>query len=212
MTQRDGSPESRESSLNLPLEGGDRSDGHRSTDAKQIATLGGGCFWCLEAVYDELNGVESVTSGYAGGDVVDPSYEAVCMGTTGHAEVVQIAFDASVVSFRELIEVFFTIHDPTTLNRQGPDAGTQYRSVIFYDDAEQERVAEDVIREITGAALWQDPIVTEVTPLARFYEAEEYHQKYFEKNPFQPYCLVMIRPKVAKLRKEFLSKLKKQTA
>ena len=212
MTQRGGPSESREPPLNLPLGGGDGPEGHRRADGKQLATVGGGCFWCLEAVYDELNGVESVTSGYAGGDVADPSYEAVCMGTTGHAEVVQIAFDGSVVSFRELLEVFFTIHDPTTLNRQGSDAGTQYRSAIFYHDAEQERLAEDVIKDVTNRGVWKDPIVTQVAPLTHFYEAEEYHQRYFEKNPYQPYCLVMIRPKVAKLRKEFLSKLKKQTA
>ena len=181
-------------------------------DGKQFATLGGGCFWCLEAVYDELTGVEMVVSGYAGGHVTDPSYAEVCSETTGHAEVVQIAFDPAVVSFKELIEVFFTIHDPTTLNRQGPDAGTQYRSAIFYHDMGQKRVAEDVMREISGAELWKDPIVTEVTPLETFYEAEEYHQKYFEKNPFQPYCLAIVRPKVAKFRKRYISRLKKQPA
>ena len=189
-----------------------QNDGHQTSDGKQLATLGGGCFWCLEAVYDELNGVEKVVSGYAGGHVVDPSYEAVCNGTTGHAEVVQITFDPAVVSFKELLEVFFTIHDPTTRDRQGPDVGTQYRSAIFYHDVEQQQVAEHVIRDITTAALWHDPIVTEVTPLDTFYEAEDYHQDYFANNPFQPYCLALIRPKVAKFRKEFLSRLKKQTA
>lgn len=189
-----------------------QNDGQRTTDGKQLATLGGGCFWCLEAVYDELNGVETVVSGYTGGHVVDPSYEAVCNGTTGHAEVVQITFDQAVVSFKELLEVFFTIHDPTTRDRQGPDVGTQYRSAIFYHDDDQKRIAEDVIREITSAALWHDPIVTEVTTLNTFYEAEDYHQDYFANNPFQPYCSALIRPKVAKFRKEFLSRLKKQTA
>ena len=169
-----------------------------------------GAFWCLEAVYNELRGVESVVSGYAGGHDPDPTYEAVCSETTGHAEVVQIAFDPDMVSFRELLEVFFTIHDPTTLNRQGNDVGTQYRSAIYYHDEEQRLVAEEVIEEMTVAGLWDDPIVTEVTALDTFYEAEEYHQQYFEKNPFQPYCFVVVRPKVSKFRKKFISKLKKQ--
>ncbi len=185
-------------------------NGSRMSDGRQTATLAGGCFWCLEAVYNELLGVESVVSGYAGGEDPDPTYETVCSGTTGHAEVVQIAFDPEDVSFRELLEVFFTIHDPTTLNRQGNDVGTQYRSAIFYHDEEQRLISEDVIEEMTVAGLWDDPIVTEVTALDTFHEAEEYHQRYFEKKPFQPYCFVVVRPKVSKFRKKFVSKLKKQ--
>ena len=185
-------------------------NGSRSSDGILLATLAGGCFWCLEAVYNELRGVESVVSGYAGGHDPNPTYEAVCSETTGHAEVVQIAFDPDMVSFRELLEVFFTIHDPTTLNRQGNDVGTQYRSAVYYHDEEQRLIAEEVIEEMTGAGLWDDPIVTEITALDKFYEAEEYHQQYFEKNPFQPYCFVVVRPKVSKFRKKFVSKLKKQ--
>ena len=185
-------------------------NGSRSSDGYPLATLAGGCFWCLEAVYNELRGVESALSGYAGGHDPDPTYEAVCSGTTGHAEVVQIAYDPDMVSFRELLEVFFTIHDPTTLNRQGNDVGTQYRSAIYYHDEEQRLIAEEVIEEMTVAGLWDDPIVTEVTALDTFYEAEEYHQQYFEKNPYQPYCFVVVRPKVSKFRKKFVSKLKKQ--
>ena len=185
-------------------------NGSRSSDGYRLATLAGGCFWCLEAVYNELRGVESVVSGYAGGHDPDPTYEAVCSETTGHAEVVQIAFDPDMVSFRELLEVFFTIHDPTTLNRQGNDVGTQYRSAIYYHDEQQRLIADEVIEEMTVAGLWDDPIVTEVTALDTFYEAEEYHQQYFEKNPFQPYCFVVVRPKVSKFRKKFISKLKKQ--
>ena len=187
-----------------------QTNGSRSSDGYPLATLAGGCFWCLEAVYNELRGVESVVSGYAGGHDPDPTYETVCSGTTGHAEVVQIAFDPDMVSFRELLEVFFTIHDPTTLNRQGNDVGTQYRSAIYYHDEEQRLIADEVIEEMSVAELWDDPIVTEVTALDSFYEAEEYHQQYFEKNPFQPYCFVVVRPKVSKFRKKFVSKLKKQ--
>jgi peptide-methionine (S)-S-oxide reductase len=175
----------------------------------EIATLAGGCFWCLEAVYDELRGVKSVESGYAGGHVENPSYKAVCTGTTGHAEVVQIAFDPDVVSFKELLEVFFTIHDPTTLNRQGADVGTQYRSAIFYHSPEQKAIAEEVIAEITEAGLWDNPIVTEVTELDTFYPAEGYHQEYFVNNPDQGYCRVVIAPKVAKFRKKYFDRLKK---
>ena len=187
-----------------------QNNGSRSSDGYPLATLAGGCFWCLEAVFNELRGVESVVSGYAGGHDPDPTYETVCSGTTGHAEVVQIAFDPDMVSFRELLEVFFTIHDPTTLNRQGNDVGTQYRSAIYYHDEEQRLTADEVIEEMTVAELWDDPIVTEVTALDNFYEAEEYHQQYFKKNPFQPYCFVVVRPKVSKFRKKFVSKLKKQ--
>jgi peptide-methionine (S)-S-oxide reductase len=176
----------------------------------QTATLAGGCFWCLEAVYDELKGVHSVESGYAGGHVDNPSYRAVCSGTTGHAEVVQIKFDPNVVSYRDLLNVFFTIHDPTTLNRQGNDIGTQYRSAIFYHDEEQKKIAGEVIRDLNAQKLWDNPIVTEVTKLDKFYVAEDYHQEYFARNPYQPYCQVVVAPKVAKFRKHFLQMLKKE--
>jgi peptide-methionine (S)-S-oxide reductase len=179
-------------------------------DSREAATLGGGCFWCLEAVYEQLRGVEKVESGYAGGAVPNPTYEQVCRGTTGHAEVVQITFDPEAISFRELLEVFFTIHDPTTLNRQGADVGSQYRSAIFYHDEGQKTTAGQVIQEITEAGLWGEPVVTEVVPLATFYKAEEYHQEYFRRNPYQSYCQVVIVPKVAKLRRRYVSKLKKQ--
>jgi peptide-methionine (S)-S-oxide reductase len=176
----------------------------------QTATLAGGCFWCLEAVYDELKGVHSVESGYAGGHVDNPSYRAVCSGTTGHAEVVQVRFDPSVVSYRDLLNVFFTIHDPTTLNRQGADIGTQYRSAVFYHDEEQKKIAEEVIRDLDAQKIWDNPIVTEVTPFDKFYVAEDYHQEYFARNPYQPYCQVVVAPKVSKFRKHFIEMLKKQ--
>ena len=176
---------------------------------RETATLGGGCFWCLEAVYDDLRGVESVVSGYAGGRVPNPAYEAVCAGTTGHAEVVQITYDPSEVSFRELLDVFFTIHDPTTLNRQGADVGTQYRSAIFYHDDEQKRVAEEAIRDLEAEAVWESPVVTRLEPLTEFYPAEDYHQEYFARNPRAGYCQVVIAPKVSKFRKQYLSRLKK---
>jgi peptide-methionine (S)-S-oxide reductase len=176
---------------------------------REIATLGGGCFWCLEAVYDELLGVEDVVSGYSGGAVINPTYQQVCTGTTGHAEVVQLTFDPSVVSFREILEIFFTIHDPTTLNRQGADVGPQYRSAVFYHTPEQRATAEQVIAELNAAQLWDAPIVTEVTPFQAFYRAEEYHQEYFQRNPGQGYCRVVIAPKVAKFRQKYLAKLKK---
>jgi peptide-methionine (S)-S-oxide reductase len=179
-----------------------------TSSTKEIATLGGGCFWCLEAVYDELNGVERVESGYAGGAMPNPSYEAVCSGTTGHAEVVQIGFDPQVVSFKEILEVFFTIHDPTTLNRQGADVGTQYRSAIFYHTPEQQAIAAQVIQELTEAGLWKSPIVTEVVPLTAFYRAEDYHQEFFQQHPEQLYCQFVVSPKIAKFRKAFLAKLK----
>lgn len=174
----------------------------------EVATLGGGCFWCLEAVYDQLKGVISVESGYSGGDVANPTYQAVCSGNTGHAEVVRITFDPKIVSFRELLEIFFTIHDPTTLNRQGADVGTQYRSVIFYHSPEQEKVARELISELDQAKLWPNPIVTEVTPIPNFYVAEDYHQEYFANNARQPYCQIVIAPKVAKFRKQYFDKLK----
>jgi peptide-methionine (S)-S-oxide reductase len=177
-------------------------------DGLEVATLGGGCFWCLEAVYEQLIGVEQVESGYAGGTVDNPSYQQVCTGSTGHAEVVQVTFDPQVVSYAELLRVFFTIHDPTTLNRQGADIGTQYRSAIFYHDEGQRAAAERVIKEITAAGVWEDPIVTEVTPLKAFYRAEDYHQEYYRRNPGQGYCRVVIAPKVAKFRKQYLEKLK----
>jgi peptide-methionine (S)-S-oxide reductase len=179
------------------------------TVQKEIATLGGGCFWCVETVFNNLQGVESAVSGYSGGAAPNPSYKQVCSGTTGHAEVVQVTFDPSVVSFRQILEVFFTIHDPTTLNRQGNDIGTQYRSAIFYHSPEQKATAEEVIREFTSAKMWGNPIVTEVTPFQAFYPAEDYHQRYFENNPDQPYCRMVVAPKVAKFRKHYLSRLKK---
>jgi peptide-methionine (S)-S-oxide reductase len=182
----------------------------RANGSREVATLAGGCFWCLEAVYDELKGVESVVSGYAGGTVENPSYAQVCSGRTGHAEVVQITFDPREISYKELLEVFFTIHDPTTLNRQGHDVGTQYRSAIFYHSPEQREIAEQTIAEITASKIWGGRIVTEVKPLTAFYPAEEYHQEYFVRNPDQPYCTVVIAPKVAKARKNFLAKLKRQ--
>ena len=175
----------------------------------QVAILAGGCFWCLEAVFDDLKGVESVESGYSGGHAQNPTYAQVCNGDTGHAEVVRVTFDPAVMSFADLLKVFFTIHDPTTLNRQGNDVGTQYRSAIFYHDDEQKKIAEEVVREIGAAKIWDDPIVTEVTPFEKFYIAEDYHQEYFKKNPFQGYCRVVIAPKVAKFRKQFVDRLKK---
>jgi peptide-methionine (S)-S-oxide reductase len=174
----------------------------------ETAVLGGGCFWCLEAVYNELRGVERVISGYAGGRVPHPSYEQVCTGRTGHAEVVQVTFDPAQLAYRDLLEVFFTIHDPTTLNRQGADVGTQYRSIILYQTPEQEQTARAVIAEINASGIWPNPIVTQVEPLDRFYPAEAYHQNYFERNPYQPYCQIVIAPKVAKARQKFLARLK----
>jgi peptide-methionine (S)-S-oxide reductase len=174
----------------------------------QITTLAGGCFWCLEAVFDQMKGVQSVESGYMGGKSTDPTYEAVCSGTTGHAEVVQVAFDPKVVSFREVLEIFFAIHDPTTLNRQGNDVGTQYRSAIFYHSPEQKKIAEEVIAQFTKEKIFDRPIVTEVIEAGPFYLAEEYHQEYFARNPYQPYCTYIVNPKVVKFRKQFAAKLK----
>ena len=176
---------------------------------REIATLAGGCFWCLEAVYLELRGVLGVQSGYAGGHVPQPSYELVCTGTTGHAEVVQVTFDPDEISYRDLLDVFFTIHDPTTLNRQGNDVGTQYRSAIFYHSDDQKAEAERTIAELAAEKVWDDPIVTEVMPLTEFYPAEEYHRDYFRLHPDQAYCRAVIAPKVAKARKAFLEKLKR---
>jgi peptide-methionine (S)-S-oxide reductase len=179
------------------------------TAGREIATLAGGCFWCLEAVYDGMKGVESVESGYMGGQMPDPTYEQVCGGRTGHAEVVRITFDPAKVSFKELLEVFFVIHDPTTLNQQGNDVGTQYRSAIFYHTPQQKADAEEVMSRLGAAKLWNKAIVTELTPATTFYMAEGYHQEYFERNPYQPYCQFVVAPKVAKFRKQFLEKLKK---
>lgn len=176
--------------------------------SSEVTTLAGGCFWCLEAVYDDLKGVTDVVSGYMGGARPNPSYEQVCTGTTGHAEVVQVTFDPDVVSFKQLLEVFFTIHDPTTLNRQGADVGTQYRSAIFYHTPEQKAVADAVIAQLTADKLWNNPIVTQVVPAETFYAAEDYHQNYFVQHPNQGYCQVVIAPKVAKFRKYFLEQLK----
>ena len=173
-----------------------------------LATLGGGCFWCLEAVYERVTGVRSVVSGYAGGHVPSPSYEAVCAGVTGHAEVVQLEFDPAVISYRDLLEIFFTIHDPTTLNRQGPDSGTQYRSAVYTHDAEQLAVATALIAEFEADSVFPRPIVTEVTPLDTFWPAEAYHQQYFRRHPAQPYCAAVIAPKVAKLRAKWASRLR----
>lgn len=181
---------------------------HSQPNPREIGTLGGGCFWCLEAVYTELNGVEQVVSGYAGGTVANPSYEQVCSETTGHAEVVQITFEPQVISFKDLLEVFFTIHDPTTLNRQGHDIGTQYRSIILYHSAEQRAVAEQSIAELSAAGIWDAPTVTEIKLYTVFYPAEEYHQQYFKRNPQQPYCQVVVAPKVTKARKHFFAKLR----
>ena len=176
----------------------------------QVATLAGGCFWCLEAVYDQLKGVKSVESGYMGGKTPNPSYEAVCSGTTGHAEVVRITFDPGEVSYRELLSVFFTIHDPTTLNRQGNDVGTQYRSAIFYHSEEQKRDAESVIAQLASEKLFRSPIVTEVVPASQFHVAEDYHQEYFARvGGGNPYCSYVIEPKVAKFRKHFVERLKR---
>ncbi len=172
------------------------------------ATLGGGCFWCLEAAFDQVAGVVEVVSGYAGGHVPHPTYEQVTTGRTGHAEVVQITFDPAIISYRELLDIFFAIHDPTTPNRQGADVGPQYRSIILYHDEAQRRIAEETIRELEAAGAWPDPIVTEVVPLEVFYRAEDYHQKYFQRNPYVPYCQLVVAPKVRKVRQTFAYKLK----
>ena len=171
--------------------------------ATEIATLGGGCFWCTEAVYQELKGVSQVVSGYAGGVVVNPTYEQVCTGSTGHAEVVQLTFDPDLVSFRKILEIFFTIHDPTTLNRQGNDTGTQYRSVVYFHTQQQHETARHVIAEM--ASVWDAPLVTELSPVPLFYRAEDYHQNYYRQHPDQGYCAFVVAPKVAKFRKMFTS-------
>lgn len=172
-------------------------------------TLGGGCFWCLEAVFDQLKGIEDVVSGYAGGSVPDPEYALVCSGTTGHAEVVQLKFDPGTISLAEIFEVYFSIHDPTTLNRQGADVGTQYRSVIFYHNEDQKMAAQKIIQELNDSAEWDAPVVTQLAPIENFYPAEDYHQNYFENHPYQGYCQVVISPKLSKFRQKFSNKLKK---
>ncbi|MEJ7843593.1 MAG: peptide-methionine (S)-S-oxide reductase MsrA [Rubrobacter sp.] len=184
------------------------SESNNGAGRPQVATLGGGCFWCTEAVYLEVRGVEKVESGYTGGHVPNPTYRQVCSETTGHAEAVQVTFDPQVVSYREVLGVFFATHDPTTPNRQGADVGTQYRSAVFYHDEEQREAAEAVIAEIEPQGVWDASIVTEVVPFEEFYVAEDYHQNYFASNGYQPYCQVIIAPKVAKFRKEHLEKLK----
>lgn len=177
---------------------------------KQVATLGGGCFWCMEAIFNLLKGVDQVVSGYSGGSVSNPTYQQVCTGRTGHAEVVQITFDPKIIPYEEILQIFFMMHDPTTLNRQGGDVGDQYRSVIFYHSNEQRVIAQKVIEEINVAGIYGRPIVTQVEPFKTFYRAEDYHQEYLKKNPAQPYCRVVIVPKVAKLRTHYLQKLVKE--
>jgi peptide-methionine (S)-S-oxide reductase len=178
----------------------------------EIATLGGGCFWCLEPIYEELQGVKDVEVGYAGGHVANPSYEQVCSGRTGHAEVVQIHFDPDVIAFDDILRVFFTMHDPTTMNRQGADVGTQYRSIVLYHDAAQKATAEHVIQEIEAEGIWDSPVVTQIEPLDTFYRAEEYHQEYFRKNPNAGYCRAVVAPKVSKFRKKYRDRLKQTAA
>jgi len=180
----------------------DRSNG------KEIATLAGGCFWCLEAIFKEVKGIEKVVSGYSGGTTVNPPYNEVCSGRTGHAESIQITFDPRIVSFKEILSIFFSVHDPTTLNRQGADIGTQYRSAIFYHNGEQKTIAEQAIRDLNSSNSWGAPIVTEVMPFQNFYPAEEYHQSYYEQNPENPYCSVVIAPKLDKFRNQYLKKEK----
>ncbi len=175
----------------------------------EAATLAGGCFWCTEAIFNELRGIEKVESGYSGGTVANPSYQQVCSGSTGHAEAVQVTFDPKVISFRDILRVFFTTHDPTTLNRQGADMGTQYRSAVFYHDGAQRSVAEEVIREMNASKVWKKPVVTEVSPFKAFYRAEDYHQDFFKNNPDSGYCQVVIEPKIVKLREHYRDRLKK---
>lgn len=181
---------------------------NQQTDHLEVATLGGGCFWCLEPIYEDLRGVDSVESGYSGGHVPNPTYEHVCTGTTGHAEVVQVRFDPRVISYGDLLEVFFSIHDPTTPDRQGHDVGPQYRSVIFYHTPEQREIAEQMVDEVERQGAWTAPVVTQISPFETFYRAEDYHQEYFANNPSQAYCRVVIAPKVAKFRKNNSERLK----
>ena len=178
-------------------------------DNTEVATLAGGCFWCIEAAFDEIRGVIKVESGYSGGTTTSPTYEQVCSGTTGHAEAVQVTFEPNVVSFQDILHIFFTVHDPTTPNRQGADMGSQYRSVIFYHNEKQKEIAEQVIRELEDQKVWDNPIVTQVVPFKKFYKAENYHNQYFSRNPNAGYCRVVIAPKIAKLREKYREKLKK---
>jgi len=177
---------------------------------EEQATLAGGCFWCVEAVFDELDGVTDVVSGYSGGHVPNPTYEAVCSERTGHAEAIQITFDPGRISFADILDVFFSVHDPTTLNRQGADAGTQYRSAVYFHSPEQQRIAQGKIAELDRKQLWKNPVVTEVSPFEAFYEAEAHHQEYFANNRFQPYCMMVVAPKVSKFRKQHVARLKKK--
>jgi peptide-methionine (S)-S-oxide reductase len=183
---------------------------NQQQDILQTATFGSGCFWCSEAIFDRIEGVKSVTSGYAGGTVPNPTYKQVCTGTTGHAEVIQLTFDPKEVSYDELLKIFWKTHDPTTLNKQGADVGTQYRSVIFYHNEEQKKKAESYKEELTKAGIWSDPIVTQIVPFTNFYPAEDYHQEYYANNPNQGYCNLVITPKVEKFEKVFKDKLKKE--
>jgi len=176
---------------------------------KEVATIAGGCFWCTEAIFQQLKGIDKVDSGYAGGAIANPSYEAVCSGTTGHAEAIQIIYDPKVITYHDIISIFLTVHDPTTLNRQGADTGTQYRSAIFYHNETQKATATKVIQEVTHSKIWPNKIVTEVTPFSNFYIAEEYHRNYYANNPNQGYCQIVIAPKVVKFREHFKAKLKK---
>lgn len=203
---QDLSPKKEKAMLTNPTTTVNESIQQNPSGRTETAVLGGGCFWCIEAVYQELNGVLKVESGYAGGHVADPSYREVCSGITGHAEVARITFDPATVSFKEILEVFFTVHDPTTLNRQGNDAGTQYRSIILYTSPEQKAIAE--AGKEAAAELWEDPIVTEIVPLEQFYKAEDYHQNYYKSNPNQPYCVYVVGPKVKKFKEKFKEKLK----
>ncbi|OMQ10132.1 peptide-methionine (S)-S-oxide reductase [[Flexibacter] sp. ATCC 35103] len=192
------------------LNGFTQNDKTKSTSNLETITLGGGCYWCVEAVYENLDGVKSVVSGFSGGKVANPTYEEVCTGTTGHAEVVQITYDKTKTDINEIFQVFFTVHDPTTLNRQGADVGTQYRSVIFYKNAEQKKAAESIIAELNKAKVYSNPIVTKVEPFKAFYKAEDYHQNYYANNKNQPYCKMVIQPKIEKFEKVFKDKLKKK--
>jgi peptide-methionine (S)-S-oxide reductase len=180
-------------------------------NSQETVTLAGGCFWCIEAVFQEINGVENVVSGYTGGTTVNPTYKQVCSGETGHAEAVQVSFDPSKISYREILEIFFSVHDPTTLNRQGSDVGTQYRSAIFYQSKEQKVIAEQLIGELDKAHLWKKPIVTQILPLDKFYPAEDYHRDYFARHPEQAYCSMVISPKVNKFRKQWAKRLKRRS-
>jgi peptide-methionine (S)-S-oxide reductase len=184
-------------------------DANRPGDPREVVTLGGGCFWCTEAIFNELKGVEKVESGYSGGNVANPTYEQVCTGKTGHAEVVQVTFNPTIISLQDLLGIFFTVHDPTTLNRQGADTGTQYRSVIFFRDERQKAAAQQAIKDIQAAGIWDAPVVTELVPFKAFYKAEAYHQRYYELNGGQSYCRLVIAPKVAKFRDHYRDRLKK---